>query len=552
MAPSAQYKADAVENQPKRQACTKGTRKVVLNSIFEWAADPSSPTIFWLSGMAGSGKSTIAYTICEHFSKDGSLDAVLGASFFCSRQVASLRRLGNIVPTLAYQLARCFRSFAKHLDVVDRDVVNVSNEQVDKLLFGPWKASADEREAELPPTLIVIDALDEVEDEGGAEFLHKLLDATSQLSQHRNLQMKILVTSRPHPRIVQFGNQIGGDTVFRLEDIQDSLKQEDIMLFLKNELRDLAIEHQGLLQRLADRSDGLFIYAATVTRILTGNRSSKKSKREQCTLLEGFLDSVDPSSTTLNSASTTTLVGVYNLYKDVLNREIPSDMRSNRIPILHRIICAQQPMTIEALARLADVDSDKDLDVDACALLVESLHSVMYISKSDHCVYVYHKSFSDFMFDEGISGSDLACQTGYQHGALHRACLRILQTFLHFNMCSLPSSYLLDDEVPNIEVLVRDNIHAVDGLSYACRYWTFHLLEAIRINVSFALIETQLEQFLNEKALFWVEAMSLLKEGFSCQEGTRLVYQWIQKQVCCPTLHADAYLQTCRRPYQRA
>ena len=109
-APSAVYKCDTTGDTPQRVKCVDGTRVEILGRIAKWATDASSPPIFWLSGMAGRGKSTIAYSTCLRFDPDVSRDttgptARLCASFFCSRQVDAMRQLQNVIPTLAYQLA---------------------------------------------------------------------------------------------------------------------------------------------------------------------------------------------------------------------------------------------------------------------------------------------------------------------------------------------------------------------------------------------------------------------------------------------------------------
>ena len=57
--------------------------------------------IFWLNGLAGTGKSTIAQTASERMFAEGSL----GASFFCSRSVEDRSDLQLTFPTLAFQLA---------------------------------------------------------------------------------------------------------------------------------------------------------------------------------------------------------------------------------------------------------------------------------------------------------------------------------------------------------------------------------------------------------------------------------------------------------------
>ena len=53
----------------------------MLDKIDSWAKDFTQSPVFWLSGLAGTGKSTIAQTVSERIFADGQL----GASFFCSR-----------------------------------------------------------------------------------------------------------------------------------------------------------------------------------------------------------------------------------------------------------------------------------------------------------------------------------------------------------------------------------------------------------------------------------------------------------------------------------
>jgi len=47
--------------------CQKGTRIDILEEIIRWAYDCSSVNVGWLRGPGGSGKSTVAQTIADHF-----------------------------------------------------------------------------------------------------------------------------------------------------------------------------------------------------------------------------------------------------------------------------------------------------------------------------------------------------------------------------------------------------------------------------------------------------------------------------------------------------
>ena len=46
-----------------RSGCLKGTHKSVLDEIEHWTEDFNKPPVYWLRGLAGTRKSTIAQTI---------------------------------------------------------------------------------------------------------------------------------------------------------------------------------------------------------------------------------------------------------------------------------------------------------------------------------------------------------------------------------------------------------------------------------------------------------------------------------------------------------
>jgi hypothetical protein len=91
-----------LDEDGKLLLCFKDTRTTIIDKIMTWVNDPSSPPIFWLHGLAGTGKSTIARTIGVNAKKAG----YITASFFFSRVgSAGLRDAAYVFPTLAHQLA---------------------------------------------------------------------------------------------------------------------------------------------------------------------------------------------------------------------------------------------------------------------------------------------------------------------------------------------------------------------------------------------------------------------------------------------------------------
>lgn len=71
---------DAGHRSGNRQSCLGGTRTDLLLELEGWLEDEQSQCMFWLNGLAGTGKSTIAQTFAEITFTEGKL----GASFFCS------------------------------------------------------------------------------------------------------------------------------------------------------------------------------------------------------------------------------------------------------------------------------------------------------------------------------------------------------------------------------------------------------------------------------------------------------------------------------------
>jgi len=150
-------RAQAGYQHAGRKGCLKGTRRTVLDEIELWARDFNKSPVYWLNGLAGTGKSTIAQTIAERMFAEGRL----GASFFCSRDFEDRSNLHFIFPTIAVQLARKyteFRSILVPLVQSDPDIAHESlYNQMEKLIVRPLQKSSIS-------TLIVIDALDECKD----------------------------------------------------------------------------------------------------------------------------------------------------------------------------------------------------------------------------------------------------------------------------------------------------------------------------------------------------------------------------------------------------
>ena len=251
-----------------RRGCLGGTRGTVLEEIERWTEDFDTSPVFWLNGLAGTGKSTIAQTISERMFAGGRL----GASFFCSRGVEDRSNIQLIFPTLAFQLAQKYPDFRSSLIPLlqsNPDVVHESlREQMRKFIVEPLQ-SAD------ISTVIVIDALDECKDEDPESAILLVLGhSVSEIP-----RVKFFITSRPERHIMSGfrGPLLKGAThIFILHHVEPSAVDEDIRLFFKCELSELARRCGGKdswptdeeLNSLCRRAAGFFVYAVATINFL--------------------------------------------------------------------------------------------------------------------------------------------------------------------------------------------------------------------------------------------------------------------------------------------
>ncbi|CAE6503388.1 unnamed protein product [Rhizoctonia solani] len=178
----------------KRGGCTQGTRQPQIESLLEWALNPHTGRICWMNGMAGTGKTTIAYSVCSALEQR----SALGASFFCSRSIPECRQVKHIIPTIAYQIARYSLPFRFALDKVLESSPDARTQalrtQYEKLIVKPLTEVQDYLPTDF---IVVIDALDECENESSLGLVLDLL-----ISPELTLPIRFLVSSRPEPEIL--------------------------------------------------------------------------------------------------------------------------------------------------------------------------------------------------------------------------------------------------------------------------------------------------------------------------------------------------------------
>ncbi|PPR04700.1 hypothetical protein CVT26_015025 [Gymnopilus dilepis] len=513
----------------RRQVCTPGTRVHILDDIITWAKDTSSdsPTVYWLFGHAGSGKSTIAYTIARRFefAGDPTDTIILGGNFMCSRLFERTRLSKYIIRTIVYHLALKCKPFADALIRSGRleTITHNLRTQLDGLLFGPWLESKDARHADpsMPQRyLVVIDALDEIDGNGGSDFLRDLVNTINKSSKECLSGLKFFITSRSDPGLVVHVESLERKQLYRLQDVEEGEARADVRTYLNASLSFLKGREE--MDQLAGRAGGLFIYAATVVKLLKSLPPLDQKKT-----LRKLFSSNDANPSRSSFQSPETLLN--KLYSEILISALgglEEEQLRDRLWMLFTLICAREPLSVTTVTRLLFEEDPEETDPEfsytkIVSNLLDRLHSVLYFEHE--LVFTYHKSFSDFIFDRERSGQ-FWCN-GTEHHRLLAACCFNVMGRLKFNMANIPTSFILDEDNPTLANGIEQNISS--GLSYGCRNWDYHIsaVQSIPSDTLFGI----LSDFLQIRVLFWIEAMNLLDLCGRCYPMLRAVYYWVSK-----------------------
>src|SRR6266481_4833270 len=121
--------------------CFGHTREGLMNDIEAWIITGDRSQIYMLSGLAGIGKSTVAFTIADRAKAAGRL----GASFFFSRDEAERCNARRFFTTIAFQLCVYDNEFARAIERVLQDEHGIAattkdaREQLDVLIMKPLR-----------------------------------------------------------------------------------------------------------------------------------------------------------------------------------------------------------------------------------------------------------------------------------------------------------------------------------------------------------------------------------------------------------------------------
>ena len=514
---------DAGYRSGSRQGCLKGTRKGVLQEIECWLMGEGGQQIFWLNGLAGTGKSTIAQTFAETAFADGKL----GASFFCSRDFEDRSNLQTIFPTIAFQLAYQYPLFREELLQVLKARPDAGQEslclQMENLIVGPLKVTCI-------PTLIIIDALDECK---GGEPASAILSILSRYID-KIPNVKFFITGRPEPRIrsgFHLRSLLPITEVLKLHEVKPEAVNNDIKLFFQMQFTDLIENRSDCdptgdwpsssdIEILCKKAAGFFIYASVVVKFVA---FTTHPPAERLALIISL-----PQHTTDEGKS-----GVDQLYMQVLDHafcnvhvgdtQLYSCLRS----ILGTVMLIFNPLSIKSLSELLKRHHTSSYILST----MRSLHSLLLVPDSmEDPVLTFHKSFPDFLTNpKRCKDERFFVEPTVHHTEILLLCLNLMQERLAKNICRLDDCAILD-QVKDLSKRWKDYIG--DALEYACCFWTKHLVKIPSRSPDIKDIQEVIEKFFTTHLLFWIEALGLMGNLDVGVYALNDVQQWYMLVSC--------------------
>jgi len=511
----------------------------VLWDIEQWLTDEHAQRVFWLNGLAGTGKSTIAQTFAETSFCDGKL----GASFFCSRDFEDRSDIRAIFPTLAFQLAYRYPRFREELLPVIVANPDISREslcsQLEKVIVGPLKAAPI-------PTLIIIDALDECKDDEPASAILSILSRyVDQIP-----GVKFFITGRPEPRI-RLGFRLKSlrpiTEVLKLHGVERSSVDDDIKLFFKTRLGDIAKNRSNYdvtenwpssyeIEILCKKAAGLFIYASTVVKFIA---SPLHLPTERLALIISL-----PHCTAHEGKS-----GIDLLYTQVLEQAFHDAGPDEELFSYFKLVVGAVLLVFYPLSRKTLSDLVKVCGAPSrISIALRSLHSLLLVPEDEaDPVRIFHKSFPDFLTDPG------RCKDGrffvdppVHHIDILFSCLNLMKDKLRRNICNLSGCPALS-EIKDLDT--RREAHIGRALEYACRFWTKHLAKISGDGPHIKQVREAIDEFFTQRLLFWIEVLSLTRYLNVSVYAIHDVDQWYLSVSHVRDLHRSICSCVCRQEF---
>jgi tetratricopeptide (TPR) repeat protein len=328
-------------------------RAWVFEAIDRWLADESASRVFWITGGPGVGKTMISAYLCAHRPE-------IVAFHFCRYDNVQKRDPRRAVMSIAYQLSTQLPEYEERLQQIKLDEVDRLDAKTlfDHLIVQPLSANYPAPDRNIA---ILIDAMDEATEDGSNE-LAGLIAAGFERTP---LWLRLIVTSRPHAEVM---GPLQAYTPFTI-DILDARNDRDIVEYLTRELGRLKLPAgPDTIKRIAEKSNGLFLYAEYIVAELHNGRLS--------------VDRLDEFPQ-----------GLGGIYHKLFERQFPDidDWEERICPGLEVIAAAMEPISLKVVGKIFGWNAHEE------RRFKKSLGSLFSF---DQGTVPFHKSVIDWLSNE--------------------------------------------------------------------------------------------------------------------------------------------------------
>ncbi|PMD28100.1 HET-domain-containing protein [Hyaloscypha hepaticicola] len=489
------YTVEALFNSYTKQdspTCLPNTRVSLLEEIYNWVDSEDERYIFWLNGLAGTGKSTIARTVARRYFEQKRL----GASFFFSRGGEDIGHAGKFFTSIAVHLTRNAPSLRPYISEATEEQIDITNhslrDQWRQLVIRPL-LRLDKR---LSPSsyLLVIDTLDECDNEDHIRTILQLLAEARSLTAVR---LRVFLTSRPEVPIRHGIRAIpqAEHQDFVLHNIQPMIINHDLSLFLEYHLGIIGQEWtlgpkwpgEEVLRQLVVHASGLFIWAVTACRFIHEGEEFAEDRLDE--ILEG------------TGLESTPEQHLDQIYITVLQSSIPTTLRppekvrlrARQRRILGSIAILFSPLSATSLAKVISISGTQVTQT------LERLQATLDIPKDIAGLFrLHHPSFRDFLLNKDRY-REFWVDEKEAHQNLAAKCMQLMSQTLKKDICEMHTPGSQTSQVENswIKKCLPPEVQ------YACLYWVQHLQRG----GSHIRDSEEAYQFLQAHLLHWLEAL---------------------------------------------
>lgn len=455
------------------------------NEEFKQWRNNGQGQLLWIRGDPGKGKTMLLCGIIDELGAStkfrNSKDNALLAYFFCQ---ATDSRINNACAVLRGLL---FMLIDQQPTLIS--IVRKRYDQAGKQLFADvnaWTALTEILKSMLKhpsvqSTYLIIDALDECETDLG--LLLRLIESLSTYS-----NIKWIVSSRNWPSIERGLNKTTQKTRLCLELNEKSVSAA-VTAYIQLKVDWLAERNEydsdtrnAIQNYLSLNAKGTFLWVALACQGLSDVSGWKAQER-----LMAFPPGLDA------------------LYRRMMDQICSSEDAELCTRILAVVSVAHRPLTLDELTSF--VDLPRGAMSGHYKILAEIIGLCgSFLTLRERTIFFVHQSAKDFLLKEAHTDIFL---TGIEfvHYTIFSRSLQAMSKTLHRDVYNLAS---LGCAIEEVEQPDPDPLAAT---RYACVYWIDHLCDIIGTKYVDRDLKDggEIDRFLRQKYLYWLEALSLLK-----------------------------------------